>query len=103
MIDVRPLEGPGDSCSPDLMARRSHEINLAEQRELRQATEKAKVIHAAEWLVCLKADVVLLREDVQGKEPAFVLAYASAETRLTQTATVGEAIAEQIAGYRQRE
>ena len=58
-----------------------------------QATEKAKGIRVAEWLVGLKADVALLREDVQGKGPAYVFADAGVETRLTQAATLAEAIA----------
>ena len=61
-----------------------------------QSVEKAKGIRVAEWLVGLKIDVVLLREDVQGKGPAYVFADAGIETRLTQTATLTEAIAEQI-------
>jgi cation diffusion facilitator family transporter len=61
-----------------------------------QAVEKAKGIRVAEWLVGFKVDVVLLREDVQGKGPAYVFADAGVETRLTETATLAEAIAEQI-------
>jgi predicted Fe-Mo cluster-binding NifX family protein len=61
-----------------------------------QAVAKAKGIRVAEWLVGLKADVVLLREDVHGKGPAYVFADAGIETCLTQTATLTEAIAEQI-------
>jgi len=60
-----------------------------------QAVAKAKGIRVAEWLVGLKADVVLLREDVHGKGPAYVFADAGIETRLTQAATLVEAIAEQ--------
>jgi cation diffusion facilitator family transporter len=60
-----------------------------------QAVEKAKGIRVAEWLVGFKADVVLLREDVHGKGPAYVFADAGIETRLTQTATLAEAITEQ--------
>ena len=60
-----------------------------------QAVEKAKGIRVAEWLVGLRADVVLLREDVHGKGPAYVFADAGIETRLTQAATLAEAIAEQ--------
>ena len=63
-----------------------------------QAVEKAKGIRVAEWLVGLKADVALLREDVQGKGPAYVFADAGVETRLTQAATLAEAISEQIEG-----
>ncbi len=61
-----------------------------------QAVDKAKGIRVAEWLVGLKTDVVLLREDVHGKGPAYVFADAGVETHLTQTATLAEAIAEQI-------
>jgi len=68
-----------------------------------QAVEKAKGIRVAEWLVGLKADVVLLREDVHGKGPAYVFADAGIETRLTQAATLAEAIAEQIEGSSKRE
>ena len=56
-----------------------------------QAVEKAKGIRVGEWLVGLKTDVVLLREDVQGKGPAYVFADAGVETRLTQAATLAEA------------
>jgi cation diffusion facilitator family transporter len=57
--------------------------------------EKAKGIHVSEWLVGLKTDVVLLREDVQGKGPAYVFGDAGVETRSTQAATMDKAIAEQ--------
>jgi cation diffusion facilitator family transporter len=68
-----------------------------------QAVEKAKGIRVAEWLVGFKADVVLLREDVQGKGPAYVFADAGVETRLTQITTLAEAIAEQLEESSQRE
>lgn len=57
--------------------------------------EKAKGIRVAEWLVNLKIDVIVLREDVQGKGPAYVFADAGVETRLTQASTLTEALAEQ--------
>jgi cation diffusion facilitator family transporter len=60
------------------------------------SVEKAKGIRVAEWLVGLKADVVLLREDVQGKGPAYVFADAGVETRLIGGVTLAEAIAEQV-------
>jgi cation diffusion facilitator family transporter len=62
-----------------------------------QAVEKAKGIRVAEWLVGLKADTVLLREDVQGKGPAYVFADAGVDTWLTQATTLTEAILEQNA------
>jgi predicted Fe-Mo cluster-binding NifX family protein len=60
-----------------------------------QAVEKAKGIQVAEWLVGLKADAILLREDVQGKGPAYVFADAGVDTRLTQATTLAEAVLEQ--------
>jgi cation diffusion facilitator family transporter len=57
--------------------------------------EKAKGIRVGEWLVGLKADVVVLREDVHGKGPAYVFADAGVETRLTEATTLTQALAEQ--------
>jgi predicted Fe-Mo cluster-binding NifX family protein len=59
------------------------------------SVEKAKGIHVGEWLVGLKTDVVLLREDVHGKGPAYVFADAGVETVLTEAATLAQAVAEQ--------
>jgi cation diffusion facilitator family transporter len=58
--------------------------------------EKAKGIRVGEWLVGLKADVILLQEDVQGKGPAYVFADAGVETRLTKATTLTQALAEQM-------
>ncbi len=60
-----------------------------------QAVEKAKGIRVAEWLVGLKADAVLLREDVQGKGPAYVFADAGVATWSTPATTLAEAVFEQ--------
>ncbi len=57
--------------------------------------EKAKGIRTSEWLVDLKVDVVLLREDVHGKGPAYVFADAGVETRLTGATTLAQALVEQ--------
>ncbi len=57
--------------------------------------EKAKGIHVGEWLVGLKADVVVLREDVHGKGPAYVFADAGVETAVTGATTLAQALAEQ--------
>jgi cation diffusion facilitator family transporter len=57
---------------------------------------KAKGIRVGEWLVGLKADVVVLREDVRGKGPAYVFADAGVETRLTTATTLPEVLAEQM-------
>jgi cation diffusion facilitator family transporter len=59
--------------------------------------EKAKGIRVGEWLVDLKADVILLQEDVHGKGPAYVFADAGVQTRLTETTTLAQALAEQTA------
>lgn len=55
--------------------------------------EKAKGIRVAEWLVTLKPDIVLLREDIQGKGPTYVFADVGVESRLTGATTLSEAIA----------
>ncbi len=56
--------------------------------------DKAKGIRVGEWLVSLKTDVVLLREDVHGRGPAYVFADAGVETRLTQATTLAQAVEE---------
>ena len=55
--------------------------------------EKAKGIRVAEWLVAQKTDVVLLKENVQGKGPVYVFADAGVELELTPADTLAEAIA----------
>ncbi len=61
-----------------------------------QAVEKAKGIRVAEWLVSLRTDIVLLRENVHRKGPAYVFADAGVETYLTQATALVEAISEQV-------
>jgi cation diffusion facilitator family transporter len=68
-----------------------------------QAVEKAKGIRVAEWLVRLRTDIVLLREDVHRKGPAYVFADAGVETYLTQATALVEAISEQVEGSSQGE
>lgn len=58
--------------------------------------EKAKGIRVAEWLVSLKTDVVLLKEDVHGKGPAYVFRDAGMETYLAEESFLSEAIAARI-------
>ena len=57
--------------------------------------EKAKGIRVGEWLVGLKVDVVLLREDLRGRGPTYVFGDAGVETRLSEATTLAEALAEQ--------
>lgn len=59
--------------------------------------EKAKGIRVGEWLVGLKTDVVLLREDVHGRGPAYVFADAGVESQRTEATTLAQAVAEQLA------
>jgi cation diffusion facilitator family transporter len=54
--------------------------------------ERAKGIRVAEWLVAQKIDVVLSREDVSRKGPAYVLREAGVILRVTEHQTIGEAI-----------
>jgi predicted Fe-Mo cluster-binding NifX family protein len=55
--------------------------------------ERRTGIRVAEWLVARKVDVVLLKEDVQGKGPAYVLRDAGVEQRRTEATTVSDALA----------
>jgi cation diffusion facilitator family transporter len=59
----------------------------------RRHQERARGIRVAEWLVARKVDVVLLKKDVQGKGPAYVLRDAGVEQRRTDATTVSEALA----------
>ncbi|MBN1954700.1 MAG: cation diffusion facilitator family transporter [Anaerolineae bacterium] len=62
------------------------------------AQERAKGIRVAEWLVDQKIDVVLLRENLQGKGPLYVFGDAGVDMRQTTAQTVSEALAEQQIG-----
>ena len=49
-------------------------------------------MRVSEWLVSLKTDMVLLRENLQGKGPAYVFADAGVETQMTTAKTLSAAI-----------
>jgi cation diffusion facilitator family transporter len=75
-------------------ARRSNGV-IEEQRIVsnpHSKEQKAKGIRVAEWLVAQKIDVVLSREDVSRKGPAYVLREAGVILRVTERQTIGEAI-----------
>lgn len=55
---------------------------------------RAKGILVAEWLVRLKVDVLLLRESLEGKGPAYVLADAGVDVRPTLATTLSAALRE---------
>lgn len=78
-----------------LLAVRQSDGIVEEQRIVSNphcAEEKAKGIRVAEWLVAQKIDVVLSREDVSNKGPAYVLREAGVELRSTDRSTVAEAV-----------
>jgi len=56
---------------------------------------KAKGIRVAEWLVAQKADVVLVKEDLSGKGPAYAFGDAGVEMRQTEARSLSQALAEQ--------
>jgi cation diffusion facilitator family transporter len=58
-----------------------------------QGEERAKGIRVAEWLVAHKVDTVLLKADLQGKGPAYVLRDAGVEQRRIDAGTLSEALA----------
>jgi len=59
-----------------------------------QDVEKAKGIRVAEWLTAQKADVVLLRQSLQGRGPVYVFADAGVEMKETEATTLSEALKE---------
>jgi predicted Fe-Mo cluster-binding NifX family protein len=78
-----------------LVAVRRSDGAIEEQRSVsnpHSKVEKAKGIRVAEWLVAQKIDVVLTREDVSTKGPAYVLREAGVELRMTDKQTVSEAV-----------
>jgi cation diffusion facilitator family transporter len=94
-----PLADPGGRLSPHfgeapyfaLVTVRTADDQIERQEVLANPhvdVEKAKGIRVGEWLVGLKADVVVLREDVQGRGPAYVFADAGVETRPTEADTL---------------
>jgi len=57
-----------------------------------RTVEKAKGIKVAEWLVAQKVDVVLMKEDLRGKGPAYVFGNAGVEVWKTTATTLEEAL-----------
>jgi cation diffusion facilitator family transporter len=53
--------------------------------------EKAKGIRVAEWLVKHKVDVVLIKESLEGRGPAYAFGDAGVEVRQTEATTLPEA------------
>ncbi|MEJ2210808.1 MAG: cation diffusion facilitator family transporter [Anaerolineae bacterium] len=108
-----PLAGPEGTLSPHfgeapyfgLVTVRTADGQIERREVLANPhldVEKAKGIRVSEWLVGLKADVVALREDVQGKGPAYVFADAGIETRLTEAATLDKVLAQETTRMRER-
>jgi len=58
-----------------------------------QGEERAKGIRVAEWLAAQKVGVVLLKADLQGRGPAYVLRDVGVEQRRIDARTLSEALA----------
>jgi len=56
--------------------------------------EKQKGLQAAKLLVAQGVDVLLVREDLEGKGPSYVLADAGVERRITQAGTLSDVLRE---------
>jgi cation diffusion facilitator family transporter len=56
--------------------------------------QRAKGIRVAEWLVGLKVDALLLRESLEGKGPAYVLADAGVQVLSTRATSLSAALDE---------
>jgi cation diffusion facilitator family transporter len=59
-----------------------------------QALEKQKGLQVARMLVEQGVDVLLVREDLEGKGPSYVLADGGVETRITRAGTLSEVMSE---------
>jgi len=59
-----------------------------------QALEKQKGLQVARMLVEQGVDVLLVRENLEGKGPSYVLADGGVETRSTEANTLGEIVSE---------
>jgi cation diffusion facilitator family transporter len=59
-----------------------------------QALEKQKGLEVARMLVDRGVDVLLVRENLEGKGPSYVLADAGVETRITQASSLEEILQE---------
>jgi cation diffusion facilitator family transporter len=59
-----------------------------------QALEKQKGLEVARMLVDRGVDVLLVRENLEGKGPSYVLADAGVETRITQASSLEEILTE---------
>lgn len=80
-----------------LVTLRSEDGQVLEQRLLsnpHREERRAKGIRVAEWLVGLKVDALLLRESLEGKGPAYVLADAGVQALSTQATSLGAALDE---------
>jgi len=100
-----PLADPGGTISEHfgeapyfaLVTVRLADGAIEEQRVLANphgGEPKAKGIRVAEWLVAQKADVVLVKEDLRGKGPAYAFGDAGVEMRQTEAMTLAEALAD---------
>jgi cation diffusion facilitator family transporter len=59
-----------------------------------QALEKQKGLRVARMLVDQGTDVLLVRENLEGKGPSYVLADGGVETRITEANTLGEIVSD---------
>jgi predicted Fe-Mo cluster-binding NifX family protein len=102
---VIPLEEPAGAISEHL-GKASYfavvEVSAEKGNVLHQETianpyrdqDKQKGLQVAKMLVDKGVDVLLLKEDLAGKGPSYVLADAEAQTRITQASTLSEALRE---------
>jgi len=85
----------GDAPFFALATLRRDDGAIEEQRVVanpHRALATAKGIRVAEWLVAQKIDVVVLREDVQGKGPGYVFREAGVQLRRTDRTALADAL-----------
>jgi predicted Fe-Mo cluster-binding NifX family protein len=90
-VPLAAVDGPvsahfGEAAYFAILTVQREDHALVERRVIANphaAVERGKGLRVAEWLVAQKVDVVLAREDLQGKGPAYVLRDAGVELRVT--------------------
>jgi len=99
-VPLESIDGPvsphlGEAAYFGLATLRTSDGQVQQQEVVANphaAVPKAKGLRVAEWLVGLKVDIVLLREDLSGKGPMYVFGNAGVEPRHTEAHTFAEAL-----------
>jgi predicted Fe-Mo cluster-binding NifX family protein len=105
-LPITDVDGPisehfGEAPYFVILTLRRDDHSLVERRVTRNPyckLERGKGIRVAEWLVGQKVDVVLSREVLHGRGPAYVFRDAGVELKVIETDDIDTAINKSLAG-----